>query len=179
MLELKYIVDNIDLLKTNIQNRQVKIDLDEFIKLYKYRKEQKLILDQIRQESNEIAKQFVTASEEVKQGLSNRSSHLKIKLQEQSKLVKELEIDFQAEYSKIPNLTSQDTPLGFDDKDNKVIKHNGTIPAFNFKIKDHVQIGELLNIIDFTSATKTTGSKFYFLKNEAVILELALIKWHF
>ena len=77
---------------------------------------------------------------------------------------------------KIPNLTHPDSPIG-DQSKSKEIKISGNKPIFNFKPLDHLELGKLYDLFDFDNATKITGSKFVILKNEAAILEQALINY--
>ncbi|MBM4020106.1 MAG: serine--tRNA ligase, partial [Planctomycetes bacterium] len=81
------------------------------------------------------------------------------------------------EQSRIPNLSHPDSPVGPDEAHNKELRRWGDIPKFDFKPLDHVAIGEALDLVDFDSATKVAGANFYFLKNEAVLLELALVRF--
>ena len=75
----------------------------------------------------------------------------------------------------IPNMAHPDAPIGKEDTENCEVKRVGTVPQFNFEPKDHVQLAEELDLIDFDAATKVSGVKFYYLKNEAVFLEQALV----
>jgi seryl-tRNA synthetase len=77
----------------------------------------------------------------------------------------------------IPNMTHPDAPIGKDDSENVEIRRWGEIPRFGFEPKDHVELGESLGIIDFDAGAKTTGSKFYFLRGDAVLLELGLVRY--
>src|SRR5215210_7928317 len=81
------------------------------------------------------------------------------------------------EESKIPNTTHPDSPIGKDDTENVELRRWGEIPDFPFEPKDHVELGEHLGIIDFDAGAKTTGTKFYFLRGDAVLLELGLIRY--
>ena len=89
----------------------------------------------------------------------------------------EVEERLREEQLKIPNMTHPDSPIGKDDTENLEIRRWGEIPAFPFEPKDHVELGEALGIIDFDAGAKTTGSKFYFLRGDAVLLELGLVRY--
>ena len=73
----------------------------------------------------------------------------------------------------------RDRPIGKDDSENVVLRRHGTIREFNFKVKDHVELGEALDMIDIKSATEVSGPRFYYLKNQAVLLQMALIQFVF
>jgi seryl-tRNA synthetase len=81
------------------------------------------------------------------------------------------------EMLKIPNMTHPDSPIGKDDTENVELKRVGEIPTFDFEPRDHVELGEALGIIDFEAGTKVAGSKFYFLRADAVLLELGLVRY--
>ncbi len=89
----------------------------------------------------------------------------------------ELEKQRAAIWEKIPNLPSADTPVGKDESANKVLRKNGVPKKFDFEPKDHVALGEALGILDIESAGKVAGSRFAYLKGEAVMLEFALIQY--
>lgn len=75
---------------------------------------------------------------------------------------------------KIGNILNEKVPDGKDEHDNKEIRTSGKIPKFNFSVKDHIELGTKLNLIDLDTAAKVSGARFYYLKNEAVLLDLAL-----
>ena len=87
------------------------------------------------------------------------------------------EAEFNTLIRQIPNYAHPKAPIGKEDKDSTAIKFVGKPPVFNFKPLDHVQLGEKLDIIDFDTATKVSGPKFYYLKNEGVLLQMALERY--
>lgn len=105
------------------------------------------------------------------------------KLKEEIKDLEEkataLEAERLAIWKKIPNLPSADTPIGKSDEDNKVIKTWGEPPKFDFEPKDHLALGEALGIIDTETAAKVSGTRFGYLKGDAVLLEMALVQYAF
>jgi seryl-tRNA synthetase len=88
-----------------------------------------------------------------------------------------IEAELDTEARKIPNMAHPDAPVGREDKDNLEVKRVGEPTKFDFEPADHVKLGQDLDIIDFDSATKVSGTKFYYLKNEGVFLELALVRY--
>ncbi len=88
-----------------------------------------------------------------------------------------MESSYLTEAKRIPNFAHPDAPVGKEDKDNLEIRTWGTVPSFSFTAKDHVEIGQDLDLIDFDTAAKVSGAKFYYLKNAAVLLELALERY--
>jgi seryl-tRNA synthetase len=89
----------------------------------------------------------------------------------------EIEKELESEARKIPNMAHPDAPVGKEDKDNLEVKRVGEPAKFSFEPKDHVRLGQDLDIIDFESATKVSGAKFYYLKNQGVYLELGLVRY--
>lgn len=81
------------------------------------------------------------------------------------------------ELLKIPNMTHPDSPIGKDDSENVEIRRWGEVPQFGFEVRDHVELGDSLGIIDFDAGAKVAGSKFYFLRGDAVLLELGLVRY--
>jgi seryl-tRNA synthetase len=87
------------------------------------------------------------------------------------------EAELDTEARKIPNMAHPDAPIGKEDKDNLEVKRAGEPVKFDFEPQDHVKLGQDLDIVDFDSGTKVSGTKFYYLKNEGVYLELGLVRY--
>ncbi len=173
MLDIKYIRENPEKVKENNKNRGVKVDIDRFLELDKKRKEKIQFLDALRAKKNKFKKK--PNKKEI--------SELKETKEKQEKVLKQsigiIEREWKDLYLKIPNLTHPDSPIGRDDNENKEIEKHGKPTKFNFKPKTHEELGKDLDLIDFEKAAEVTGSKFYYLKNEAALLELALIQYTF
>jgi len=105
--------------------------------------------------------------------IRNKKEQLK-KIEEE---INSLEKELSEKVELIPNLKSEEIPLGKDESENVVIKKWGQIPSFDFDVKDHVELGKIYDLIDIERASKVAGSRFYYLKNEAVLLEIALINF--
>ena len=86
-----------------------------------------------------------------------------------------MEEELRREALRIPNLSHPEAPVGKEEKDNLEIRRWGEVPSFDFEPRDHLELGRLLDIVDFDRAAKVSGAKFYYLKNEGTLLELALI----
>jgi len=170
MLDTKFILENLDLVKENCENRNVKIDFDNFLDLNKKRLENLQKLEDLRQIKNQKSKSKPSPEEIEK--MKKVGEEEKLLNQKQKKIEKEyLEI-----LTKIPNMTHPKSPIG-GEKDFKVLEEKGKKPVFNFEAKDHVEILENLNLIDFERGAKVTGSKFYFVKNDLVLLNQAIINY--
>ncbi|MBA2691667.1 MAG: serine--tRNA ligase [Rubrobacter sp.] len=178
MLDLKYIRENAETVKENCVNRGVESDVDLVVELADRRSALITELNELRKNQNEMAKSIGRErDEEKRQELIEESRAAKEDVPKKEAELHEVEARLDEEQLKIPNITHPDSPIGKDDTENVEIKRWGGIPEFDFEVKDHVELGESLGIIDFDAGAKTTGSKFYFLRGDAVLLELGLIRY--
>ena len=178
MLDLKFIRENVEAIKTNVENRFMKADVDLVVDLYAKYNESLANLEDLRRQANENASKMKgKLSQEERQIYINKGKELKTEISSIDSETSKLKIKLSNEASKIPNMAHPDAPIGKEDKENFQIKICGDIPKFNFKALDHVQLGEKLDLIEFERATKVSGPKFYYLKNEAAILEMALTRY--
>src|SRR5918992_1214904 len=115
--------------------------------------------------------------EEARQRLIEESRTMKHRIPEKEAELARVEERLREEQLKIPNMTHRDAPIGKDESENVEIRRWGEIPDFGFDVKDHVELGDSLGIIDFDAGTKVAGSKFYFLRGDAVLLELGLVRY--
>ena len=178
MLDIKFIKENQNLIKENIKKRNVKADVDLLLEYYNKKNEIQFNLDNLRQKRNENAnKMKQKLSQEEREKLIEDGKNLKLEISRLEEEQREIEKKFMEEMYKIPNLTHPTTPIGYTDKDSVELKRSGNIRNFDFKPKDHTELAEILDIVDFENASIVTGQKFYYLKNEGALLELALINF--
>jgi seryl-tRNA synthetase len=171
LLDLKFIRENVEAVEENCRNRGVEADVGLVVDLADRRSALIQELNELRQRQNEMAKSIGKESdEEVRGRLIEESRAMKERLPSKEEELREVEERLREEQLKIPNMTHPDSPIGKDDSENVEIRRWGEIPNFSFEPKDHVEIGEALGIIDFDAGAKTTGSKFYFLRGDAVLL---------
>jgi len=182
MLDIRFIRENQELVKENLKRKSKEdrlVLVDQILKKYeesiKIKKEAESLRhkrNELSLQINELVKQKKDASKVIKQ---LKEVPEKIKSLEEKKEKIDLEI---AEYiSKIPNIMHKSVPLGEDETKNKVIKKWGKIPNFNFPVKNHVELGEGLGLIDFEASARTSGNGFYYLKGDLALLNQALIKF--
>ncbi|MCX7787917.1 MAG: serine--tRNA ligase [Spirochaetes bacterium] len=180
MVDLKFIKENLEAVKENIRHRYMQADAELVVRLYDERNALIAQVDSLRAQRNENAQRMKgKLSPEERANLIEEGKSLKTRIAELEEKLAEKEKELYREAAKIPNMAHPDAPRGKEDKDNLEIRRVGTIPKFNFKPKDHVELGELLDIVDFDTATRVAGTKFYYLKNEAVFLELGLVRYAF
>lgn len=174
MLDIKFIIDNTDIIKACIKKRCVTADVDGLLAVYTKRKALMQHLEHQRAEGNRIAKAIPASSPEEKTRLITQGRALNADISQMEDELRTMDLAYHEAMLSIPNLLADDTPLGETDAENLVLRTHLTPRVFDFIPKDHVEIGKTLDLIDFESGTKVAGSKFYFIKNEAVLLELAL-----
>jgi seryl-tRNA synthetase len=177
VLDLKFIRDNIEAVKENCKNRGVEADVDLVVELSDRRSTLIGELNELRQRQNVLSKEIPQSEPEERVRLIEESKSVKVQIPQRDAELYEVEARLKEEQLNIPNMTHPDSPIGKDDSENVEIRRSGEIPQFYFEPRDHVELGELLGIIDFDAGAKTTGSKFYFLRGDAVLLELGLIRY--
>lgn len=178
MLDYKFIKDNIEAVKQNIINRNMTADAEKVVELYDKRTALVTKLQGLQQNRNENAQAMKQKLDNDKrQELIAAGKSIKEEISAVETKVKQLETELEEAARQIPNMVHPDTPIGKLDTENLEVKKIGIPRKFDFEPKDHVQLGESLDIIDFDRGTKVSGPKFYYLKNEGVFLEQALIMY--
>jgi seryl-tRNA synthetase len=178
MLDLRYIRENAAAVEENCKNRGVEADVGLVVELADRRSALIQELNELKQRQNQLAKSVGRERDEgTRRRLIEESRTMKQRIPEREVELHQVEERLREEQLKIPNMTHPDAPVGKDDSENVEIRRWGEIPAFDFDIKDHVELGESLGIIDFDAGTKVAGSKFYFLRGDAVLLELGLVRY--
>jgi seryl-tRNA synthetase len=178
MLDYRFIVENLPMVMANIADRFMKADAEAVVRLYNRRTGLTTQLQTLQQKRNANAASMKGRLEqEQRNALVEEGKKLKEEIAETEADLAAVEKELETEVRKIPNMAHPDAPVGREDKDNLEVKRVGEPVKFNFEACDHVKLGQDLDIIDFDSATKVSGTKFYYLKNEGVFLELALIRY--
>jgi seryl-tRNA synthetase len=182
MLDYKFIAENLTAVMANIADRFMKADAEAVARLYNKRTELTTNLQQLQQKRNANAdamkgKGAQTMDIVQRSALIDEGKKLKEEIASAEAELSVIETALLTEARKIPNMAHPDAPVGREDSDNLEVKRVGELPKFNFEPADHVKLGQDLDIIDFDSATKVSGTKFYYLKNEGVFLELGLIRY--
>ncbi len=178
MLDLKYIRDNTAAVEENSKNRGVEVDVGLVVELADRRSELIQELNELRQRQNQMAKSIGKEHDpDAREALITESRITKERIPERETELARVEEQLREEQLKIPNITHPDAPIGKDDSENVEIRRWGDPPDFGFEPRDHVELGDSLGIIDFDAGAKVAGSKFYFLRGDAVLLELGLIRY--
>ena len=178
MLDLKFIRENADAVAENCRNRGVEADVGLVVELSDRRSALIQEVNDLKQRQNQLAKGVKQASDdEERQRLIEESKALKQEVPAKETELHEVEERLRDEQLKIPNTTHPDSPIGKDDSENVEIRRSGEPAELGFEAKDHVELGEGLGIIDFDAGARVAGSKFYFLRGDAVLLEFGLIRY--
>jgi seryl-tRNA synthetase len=178
MLDAAFIRDNLEAVKANCKNRNVVVDVERIVQLDDRRKALVSETQLLQQRANEIAKSTGQEKDPVKkQQLIAEGKKLREGVAAKEKEINLAEADLHAALIAVPNMTHPDAPIGGTPADNKVIKKWGEPRRFDFVPRDHVALAESLDLVDFEAGASVTGQKFYFLKNESVLLELALVQF--
>ena len=178
MLDITFIRDNLDAVEANIRNRHMKADARAVLAMADRRSQAIQKLEALRASRNDNAAKMKGKLEpEVRQALIDEGKQIKDGIAAAEAELDIVEKALRVDLMKIPNMAHPQAPVGKEDKDNLEIKRVGEPTKLGFPALDHVQLGEKLDIIDFEAGTKVSGTKFYFLKNEGVFLELALTRY--
>ena len=167
MHNIKDIRKDVKNFKESLEKRFLDIDVDKIIQLDENNRKYIQVKENLEKEKKEISK-----SKDKK--LFDKSKNISVEIETIGKLQSDIKSELDEFLSSIPNIPHRDVPLGKDENFNVEILKSGLIPEFNFKPKSHYELGEDLDMLDFDLATKTTGSRFVFVKDKLALLERAL-----
>ena len=176
MLDPTILKDNIEVLKSNISRRNLKIDLNQLISLNEERKSLRFDAEQKRSQQKELGKQIAIADESEKDELLSKATELSNEVKSLFEQVDKKDEEFLNLWVKIPNLISDTSPDGKSDKDNLEIKKVGNVKDMPSP-KDHLEIASKLNLIDVEKASEVSGSRFAYLFGDLVKIEFNLVSW--
>jgi seryl-tRNA synthetase len=178
MLDLQFLCDHLELVAENCHNRGVTVDLN-LIAGHKTRRAELIAqADELRREQNELSSQIPGEKDPgKKQSLIARGKELREQVALRDAELKTVEAVLRTELLRVPNMTHPAAPVGRLAADNKVVRAWGAPPQFDFQPLDHVALAERHDLIDLEAGSRVAGHGFYFLKNEAVLLELALVQY--
>lgn len=175
-IDFKFVRDNVDLVRQNATNRLVNASPDEVVRLYDEFVALTQESDAVRAARNENSAQMKRKLEaDEREKLIEHGKSLKLELDTIDEKLRAVEARLQIEGKKLPNLTHPDVPIGAEDEAT-LIAEIGSKAAFGFEAKDHVTLGEALGVLDFDTGSVVSGSKFYYLRKEAALLEMALVR---
>jgi seryl-tRNA synthetase len=178
VLDRRFVADNVDLVATNCRQRGSSADVARFAELDRLRRQMQADIDRLNQQAGQVSKSIATAADAAEREarkadgrrLREEVSAFEGKLAE---IVKESDEILRA----IPNLTHPAAPVGGEDAAVEIRLGRTPVAGFDFKPLDHVELGSRLKLFDFEAGAKVAGHGFYFLTNDAVLLELALQRY--
>lgn len=167
MIDLKFIRENPEKVATGAASKNIDIDIHKVIG----------IDEKLRQISTEVQNLRAERNVAARERNIDLGREIKGKLDEMEPQLNSLDAELNELLLQIPAIPKDDVKIGKNDTENEIIKTVGEIPQFSFKPKDHLELGELLDIIDVGRAAKVSGARYYYLKNEGALLELALVQF--
>jgi seryl-tRNA synthetase len=177
MLDLNYVCEHPEEIEQNCRHRGASVDIARILALRAERNRWIQTGDELRREQKDTSGRIPQApDQETRQKLIDRGKQLRTEVAEVDERQKASETELFSLLKQIPNLTHPDAPVG-EEQDHVTLRTWGTIPSYDFKPLDHVELAQRHDLIDFESGTRVAGHGFYFFKNEAVLLELALMRF--
>ncbi|KKR76581.1 MAG: Serine-tRNA ligase [Candidatus Levybacteria bacterium GW2011_GWA2_40_8] len=164
MLDIQFIRENPSLVQKSSINKGININIDHVLEIDRKYRELQAKVQEIRAKRNTVAKE-----QNIEEG-----KKLKVQLEKEENALNAVGEELKEWLLKIPNLSKDDVKVGKDESDNEVVRKEGSPRKFVFTPKDHLALGKSLEVIDVERAAKISGSRFYFLKNEVVLLSFAL-----
>ncbi|MDE1827341.1 MAG: serine--tRNA ligase [Thaumarchaeota archaeon] len=179
MLDPKLIRDSPDKIRNMLKARNVDFSLDELIKLDKERRELIIKTDELRKTRNQISVE-ISKKKKANEDSSSLIEQMR-SVSENLQRLEETQVKAEESYQKLsltlPNMIHESVPTGKDETANKEIKKWGNMPVFDFKIRDHIDLTQSLDLVDLERAAKVSGARFYYLKNQLVKLNQSLIQF--
>ena len=179
MLDLKEIRNNNKNLANNLARRGLDINLDEIVQIDSKRRQLQSVVDESRSEKNRVSKDIGLAKSntEVTEDLKGKMRELNRSLKDSEHELSKLSSQLNELLLNLPNILHDSVPDGSDESSNKEVRLWGEPGIFDFKVKDHVVLGQELGMFDFTTASKISGSRFVIIKNDLARLNRALIQF--
>lgn len=179
MLDIKFIRESPEKIKTALKKRGSDFDVEYLLQVDEKRRKKIKEYDDLRATQNKLSEDIAKLKGEERGEKVEESKKLKATLGDIEFEGKTLEEEFNSLMRKIPNIPEPDVPVGADERENVVVRETGGRTKFSFKARDYMEIGVALDIIDTERAAKVSGSRFGYLKGDAVILEMALVQFAF
>ena len=174
MLDIKFIRDNRDLIKMGTEKKRMKFDVGELIAIDDKRLEALKIVEDLRTQQNTAGERLAMLAPEARNAEISRLQLLKEDLKKEEEKLSKVMNEWRDMMLKVPNIPDMTVPEGDSDAENVEVKKWGEPKAFAFKVKDHIELMEAQDMVDFERGTKTSGFRGYYLKNDAAILEMAI-----
>jgi len=177
MLDVRFIRENPDLVQEAARKKHINVDIQELLEVDAQRRDLLTQIESLKALRNKTSKEIPTLQGDAKQEAIGRMKQVAAESKTLEGPLRELEAAFEALMLQVPNVPADEVPEGESDDDNLLLKTWGEIPEFDFPLRDHVELGEHLDLIDIRRATHLAGARTYFLKNAGVLLEQAVLQF--
>jgi seryl-tRNA synthetase len=177
MIDIKDLRENRAKYEAGFKKKHAKVDIHNILSVDDKYREKLQEVEAMRAKRNEVSKMIPALKADEKQAKIKEMKDLGDELTRTEEEMNTIFVQLKELLDAVPNIPHESVPDGAGDADNKPIRVMGKVPKFSFKPKDHIELGKILDIIDIESAAEVSGARFYYLKNEAVLLEFALINW--
>jgi len=179
MIDIKILQKSPDLIKEEVKKRGFKIDVDAITKLDEDRRELITRIDSLKAEKNRVSELIPKLKDQEKAIIIEEMKKVSQELKDLEPRLKETEDFLLEEMSKLPNFSHESVPVGPDSSSNVVHSTWGKKPEFDFRPRSHIELGDMLDLVDNERGARTSGARFAYLKKEAVLMEFALINYVF
>ena len=176
MLDSQILKTNLKEFNENLRKRDISINVDLLIELDEKRRKAKFKAEQVRAEQNKLGKEIAKVEKEEKEELLKKASELSASFKRLSEEAEGCEKEFLKLWIKIPNIVDPSSPVGLTDEDNREIKKIGEIKEIK-NVKDHLNIGEALGLINVEKAAEVSGSRFSYIFGDLVKIEFNLVSY--
>jgi seryl-tRNA synthetase len=177
MLDIAFIREFPDLVKAGAKKKHIQVDVDRLLDVDRQRRTLITEIEQLRAERNRKSKAVSSLPSGERETLLAETRVITEQLRRNEMALAPLEEEFERLMLQVPNVPAPDVPDGLTDADNVEVRRWGEPPTFSFTPRDHVQLGEALDLIDIKRAVRIAGTRTYYLKNEAALLELAVLRF--
>ncbi len=177
MIDLKLLRENPNAIRTAAAAKNVTLDVDRIVELDRKVRSLKGEIEAIAAQKNEVSKRIPTASKEERTAMIEEMRHVDARAEKLAEEFAPLDEELSDLLYKIPNPPLADVTVGKSDEENSVLREEGTVPTFDFDVKDHATLAEHLGIVDLARATKASGARFGYILGDGALLQLALTQY--
>lgn len=177
MIDIRLLLTDAARVNENNRRRKTEIDVAPLVTLHEQQTRLMSESQALRTRANEIAARIPKASSEERGGLVEEGRSLKESVKALEGELSRVSGDLEEALKRFPNILREDVPVGNSEEDNVVLREVGSVPTFSFPVKDHLELGESLGVIDTERAAKVSGARFAYIKGDAVLLEFALVQY--
>ena len=177
MLDINFIIEHKKEVEKAVKHKKVDLDLTKLLALHKKRAELLKTIETLQQSRNEHTKMIKEAGGKPSSEMIAEGKRIKDEIAAKEPALRKAEDEYHAMMLRVPNVYSDDTPVGKDESGNKVLRTFGTPPRFAFKPREHWELGESLGVLNITKAAEVSGSRFNYLLGDLARMEFALIQF--